>query len=177
MPIQKLSWLRTPDFHIPKGYQGRSPCLVRGRPVFLRAEVRLFCRPFVAQRKADNRLGEKLSCGPDTAPPDHYLKQLECQQQKSANRFASADLGPMLRSSACLNVGFARMGAPNIGSSGHALREQWLTPTSPCFSLTATSSWDSSLSSGTCSLALHTWSVEAPEISNRSGELPLCRYR
>ena len=24
------------------------------------AEVRLFCRPFVAQRKADNRLGEKL---------------------------------------------------------------------------------------------------------------------
>src|SRR5215471_2917217 len=27
--IQRLSWLRTPDFHIPKGYQGRSPCLVR----------------------------------------------------------------------------------------------------------------------------------------------------
>ena len=28
-PIQKPFWLRTPDFHIPQGYQGRSPCLVR----------------------------------------------------------------------------------------------------------------------------------------------------
>lgn len=62
----------------------------------------------------------------------------------------------MLRSSACLNAGFDRMRAPNIASSGHALREQWLTPTSPCFSLIATSSSDSSLSSGTCSLTRHT---------------------
>src|SRR5215467_5304852 len=29
--IQRLSWLRTPDFHIPKGYQGRSPCLVSSK--------------------------------------------------------------------------------------------------------------------------------------------------
>ena len=28
-PMQRPFWLRTPDFHIPKGYQGRSPCLVR----------------------------------------------------------------------------------------------------------------------------------------------------
>ena len=30
-PMQRPFWLRTPDFHIPKGYQGRSPCLVRER--------------------------------------------------------------------------------------------------------------------------------------------------
>src|SRR5437016_4372145 len=27
-PMRLPFWLRTPDFHIPQGYQGRSPCLV-----------------------------------------------------------------------------------------------------------------------------------------------------
>src|SRR5437660_4252604 len=27
-------WLRTPDFHIPQGYQGRSPCLVSPQESF-----------------------------------------------------------------------------------------------------------------------------------------------
>src|SRR5215469_10321072 len=30
-PIQRPFWLRTTDFHIPQGYQGRSPCLVSAR--------------------------------------------------------------------------------------------------------------------------------------------------
>src|SRR5205814_6871074 len=29
-PMRLPFWLRTPDFHIPQGYQGRSPCLVSG---------------------------------------------------------------------------------------------------------------------------------------------------
>ncbi len=36
-PIQRLFWLRTPDSHIPKGYQGRSPYLVRYRLLLLQS--------------------------------------------------------------------------------------------------------------------------------------------
>src|SRR2546422_6676371 len=33
-PMRLPFWLLTPDFHIPQGYQGRSPCLVSGERGF-----------------------------------------------------------------------------------------------------------------------------------------------
>src|SRR5207302_3209328 len=43
--------LRTPDFHIPQGYQGRSPCLVRTTTLF--GGDHHFCRLFLRSARSN----------------------------------------------------------------------------------------------------------------------------
>src|SRR5208282_4779425 len=90
--------------------------LFRGWPVFLRAEVRPFCRPLVVQRQGwQQAQSETLIRG--LTPRRLFITRgnLSTNTRKILSACYWRAWGPMLRSSACLNAGFVRMWAPHSG--------------------------------------------------------------
>ena len=84
----------------------------RGRPVFLRAEARPFVGLLWFSERAGNRVSEKPSCRGLTLRRLIITRgNLSTNTTKITKCLLLAGMGPMLRSSACLNAGFVRMWA------------------------------------------------------------------